>query len=42
MRMRESHVGREWTALMSCKGGNARSGSGDLREVAHYERGEGS
>ena len=42
MRMRGSRVGRGWTALMSCKGGNSRSGSCALRKDAHYERGEGS
>ena len=42
MRMTGSRVGKVRTALMSCKGGNARNDSCALRKDAHYERGEGS
>lgn len=42
MKKRGNRVEREWTALMSCKDGNARSDSCALREDARYERSEGS
>ena len=42
MKKRGNRVEREWLALMSCKGGNARSDSCALREETRYERSGGS